>query len=449
MAGQYSVNNRNDIRDFAQIIGADPIALMDISHKKFSSILKLVTPENNIQYMTFIICFRPIVTERLIDANYLDYSMLMECVKFYPPCLSYIPVKVISDENFCKLIIENIQPEWYDFLPDSIAGLEEVQKKCSRTARIYSDLGLDKDGYNPDWLNKDGELISFFTLRGNFPINSKLDYYKIYEEYIKSKTSVSTFCKKYGISPVKGFEEFLKRISAESFDDSKHIKSNMREVQKRFFSFSKEMAKKIVSEEIQFETLMSSSQINFNSLNLEVLFNSLGPKERRAFSIIIMDYIDNHQVLVSNNFIKLLSNGGKKPIDIFNSLVRPCLKMPEDRENIIRFKKQTSKVKGYSELYRRNDLYCTYLIGDQKYEVNDEIIDEAYTFMKNNDYNFSRQSVRYVCKEIATGNLVYEKETRKYKDEMLDGILELIHKEKSMEDYLSMMRDNQDEKKTL
>ena len=144
-----------------------------------------------------------------------------------------------------------------------MADNPDIMKKCNRTVQIYRSDGLDSHGYNRDWINEKGELLTFFHLKGNFPIKTKLDYYKIYKEYVESRMSVSSFCTKYGIDSLEGFNELLERIKAESYDDFSKIQEVKSAVSKSFYTYSKEIAIKLANGEVTFEEFFANSAINF------------------------------------------------------------------------------------------------------------------------------------------------------------------------------------------
>ena len=402
---------------------------------------KYITSQNKINCVSFLLCNRPKIFEKMLNNNFLDFDDIIKCIDLYPASILCLPQEVIRNKDFQNKLIENVKTEWYDFLPTSIANNLEVQKKCGRTAKIYLENGLDKNGYNRDWINGNGELIYFFKLKGDFPIKSKLDYYKLYKEYLDSRISVQNFCTKYGIDSIKGFNDFLKRVEAESLEDFSKIKDVKVDVQRNFYNLSKETAKKIVDGEISFEEFLNDSRYNFNSTRIDLYFNTLSFNDRNIFSTIIMDYVEQNPYLVNRNFIKFLTSNNLKPTDSYNTFVRRNLQMPKDREYIQKYKKQMSKIKGHEKMYKRSDLYSTYIIRDKEYKVDDLIIDQAYAYATDNDYHISFISMSYLCKKIATGELTYSKETNAEKEELIDNIISLFKEEKNIEDYISAMKE--------
>ena len=415
--------------------------IRDLSSKHLSTIIRdCITPENKYNCISFIIIERPTIFEAMLYNNYVDLEDMIECALLYPKCISKLPQEILKNEIFIKKIIENVQPEWYDFLPPSLANNPEVQRKCNRSAKIYQKNGLDKNGYSRDWLNLDGELISFFKLEADFPIRSKLDYYKLYKEYIESKLSVHSFCVKYGIDSVNGFNDFLKRVEAESLEDSYKIKEVKTEVSSRFYITSREFAKKIVEGKISLEEFFEKIKFNFDSTNINLYFSFLSSNEKNKFSLLIMDYVEQHPYLISKDFIKFLTVNKIKPSDSYNTFVRRNLLMPKDMEYIQKYRKQISVIKGYEKVYRRSDLYCTYIIDGKEFKIDDSVIDQAYAYANDKKYHICYKVMDYLCKQIVSGKINYSEETSKEKKEMIGTIITLIKEEKTIEDYITEMK---------
>lgn len=445
MVKYYSNGEKNN---FIDTFGLSDELISELSHVQLRTMLrKYITPENKINCACFLICNRSEIFEKMYKNDFVDLNDIIKCIQTYPKCASQLPQEIIKNDNFQKKLLENIQPEWYDFLPTFIANNPEIQKKCGRTGKVYLENGLDKNGYNHDWLNENGELISFFKLEENFPIKSKLDYYKLYKEYIESKISVQNFCNKYGIDSVKGFNEFLKRIESESLEDFSKIKEVKNDVQKNFFISSKETAEKLAKEELDFEEFINNSKYNFNSTKINLYFNALSLNDRNNLAKIIMDYVEKNPYLINENFIKFLTTNNMKPSDSFNTFIRKSISMPKDKEYIQKYKKQISKIRSQERPYKRNDLYSVYIIGEKEYKIDDSIIDQAYAYAIDKNYHMSYISMNYLCKKIATGEIVYSKETEQEKEEMISSIIYLIKEEKTIEDYIAEMKNRSTVKK--
>lgn len=424
--------------------GLEPETVLELLHRQVRTIIKkeIITPENKSNCIFFLACNKYDFFNKMYHSGFINMNDILECVYKFPTCMTYLPQEVIKDEAFAKEIVKNVKPDWYDFLPYYIANMPEVQEKCNRTAKIYRENGLDSNGYNIDWVNENGELLSFFKLKENFPINSKADYFKLYKEYLESKVSVHAFCGMYGIDSQDGFNKFLKRVEAESFEEFSKIKDIKFDIQKSFYALSKETAKQIINGEITFEDFLNDNRINFNSTKIDLYFNSLSFEDRNKMAHVIMEYVENNPYLLSSRFIDFLTINNLKPTDSFNMFIKRNLKMPDDKQFFAQYYNELRIIEQQEKSYHRRELYCTYVSNDQRFEVNDNVIDQAYAYAVAKRIHVSKRSMLYLTKEIAKGTIKYEEETNNQKQEMIDSIIKLINEEKSIEDYIETMKQS-------
>lgn len=405
-------------------------------------LLDLLKDENNrSRILCFLIYARTEMFKKLYRNDFIDLNDIIKCVELQPASLRFLPREIINNEDFIKLVIEIVQPDWYDLLPTFISEIPEIQKKCNRTSKVYMENGLDKDGYNFDWVNENGELIYFFKLKGNFPIKSKEDYYKLYDEYIESRMSVTSFCKKYEIDSEEGFNLFLNRVEAESFEDFSMIKDVKTDVQHRFYSSSRKDVKKILSGELSIDEFVSNNQVNFQTAKVDLYFSFLSFEEKNKFARILMDYFEENLYAVNENFLQFLTTSNANPIENYGRFIRPNLKMPNDSQYIRNYHKQIEKLKSHARRYTRKELYSTYIVGEKRLSVDDDVIDQAYAYSVDKNYRRSYTCMCYLCKKILYGELDYKKETVLQRDEMIDGIIALIAEEKTIEDYINLMKN--------
>lgn len=407
---------------------------------------KCLDSDNKIESLIYIIISRSNeLFNRLFEKGLFTIDDIILAIKENYTIIPKLSNVILDNEYFISEIVKIVEPEWYDFLPSHIAKMPEVQEKCDRKGRerqLYIRQGVaDRDGFHRDWTNNFGEFLTFFTLKGNFPIKSKKDYLIIYKRYLESNLSMVAFCKKYGITPVSGFAKFLERLELESkdfFDDIKDVKQNASD---RFLNATIENSRKIVSGEMSFDEFINNPKINFNESKIDLLFRVLSAEQQNKLARIIMDYLEAHAQLLPSNFILFLTVRNLKPVDSYNTFVRRNLSMPNDKEYIYKYKKQISSLIGHSKPYYRNKLYLTYIIDGKKYTINDEIIDQAYAYATNNNYHISDSSMTYLTKQIAMGLLNYSNETKVQKEEMVDTIIELIKEEATILDYLNHMEE--------
>ena len=426
-------------------LGINKETLQTIRIRSTAIILNTITAENKIACLIYIICHRAAVFKKMYEANVVSIDDLIKCITMQPKCLFYLPYRVKINENFRNALIENVQPDWYDYLPKDIADRPDIQIKCNRTAQLYDERGRDKNGYDINWRDWNGNLISFFTLEGDFPIRSKEDYIKLYEEYLNSKTSVSVFCVKYKISSPDGFNEMLKRIQAESYIDKKTIRDFKNDVGHRFFNFSLEIIRKIVNKEMTFEDYINNYYTP-GATNVSFYFSKMNQSDKTKFALEVLDYMSKNPYLLSNNFFKFFDDHRNSIEDNLHFYIKRNLPMPEYREQIQRFYDILKIIKGHFQSYNRQQMYCKYIINGTTYQIDDDIIDQAYAYCNDKEYTLSKTAMIYLCKQIAMGNIAYKKEMEEEKEEMIDSIAELILKGAEMKDYIEYRKQQQNKR---
>ena len=382
--------------------------------------------------------------KKLLDDNYFNFNDMIGCIRLVPETLLYVRKFLIKSEEFRTKFIELIEPEWYDYLPYEIANNPVVMKKCNRTAKEQLD---DRFGYiEREWFDENGKIKAFFHLKGNFPIRSINDYYRIYREYIDSKLSVRSFCERYGIDSESGFLDLLDKIKKGSYVASSEIDDVKYIAQRNFYNLSRATAIKLANGELTFEDFFNTAGINFKSSNINIYYNALSSEDKNKFSLNLMKYFEAHTPLFPEKFIVFLTTTKHNALDNYKYFVKGNLVAPKDLDNYKLFVSQFQKLKNQFFNYYRKNMYCTYGIGDNTYEVNDDVIDQAYAYAQDMQLHISNYSMSYLCKEIAMGRLEYSKETKEQKDELIDLILKLVYEEKTIEEYISTMK-NQAQKK--
>ena len=435
-------DSQKDKLDLMKNFGLDDESVECLAHQQINSMIGgVITPKNKIRCYCYIMCNRSEIFKKMLKGGIVTNQDLLECAKFFPPTFNYLPSQVFSSAEFEELVVANMQESWYDFLPYNIANRTDVQLKCNRTRRIYSEQGLDSEGYNRDWINNDGKLLEFFKLEADFPIRTKDDYYKLYNEYLEAKTSISVFCNRYCISPEQGFKNLLNRIKAESLEDAMEIKVVGVNVSQRFYANAKYYAKQLASREMSPEEFFSNQKINFDTNNAALYFNTLTPEERQSLAKVIFNYVEEHQDFIPRGLYKFLKSFENKFSDGFMKFVRRNLKPTEDIEIIRKISNHTYKnVKSHDRIYCRKELYCNYIVGDKSVTVDDAIIEQALSYADDKGIYKSARAMYYLCKRIAFGELNYFKESEDKKDSLVESIIDLIEQNKGMDSYISVIK---------
>ena len=356
--------------------------------------------------------------------------------------INHCPDFLINNKDFLNKYLKVIDPKIYDRLIKRIASIPEVQIKCNRTKKVYLSDSIDRAGYDINWKYDDDEVIEFFTLKGDFPIKSREDYYKIYDKYLDSKLSIHRFCLKYGISSENGFKKFLDRVKAEGYYDNKDISELHHITSTNFFNMSKKEIKRLLDNEITFEDFLSNKNKNFKVSNIGFYYKSVlyGDEEKYKFSCIILDYIDKNPYFLSNKFIEFLSGDNLNLAYNFKLYVLSGLN--GDRNAIVKYdvNKKYKIIESLSKNWQKEDLYCKYINKDgNEYCVDDNIVEQAIAYSNDHNYYICLREMIYLCKKITLGEIVYKKEMEEQKEEMIDTIISLLEDAKTIEDYLNIM----------
>lgn len=407
-----------------------------------------------------------------------------------PDKYSIFPKEILTDPQFVMQALNYISADCYDLLPKELSNNNLVQEKCGKTKQIYTRqvestssrgknsfdgqvgvypatsvyhwyppledeesevtqssepyirgkdgfVRVDKDGYDEEWRDEEGNLISFFTLEGNFPIQGKSDYYKIYKEYINSKLSVPLFCKIYGISSVEGFNKLLERIQAESLIEKRNIDKHKATSASKFWAKLNRLMRQLLSGELSFEKFLNSD-LDFNFAKINTLFQCCSEDERLKLQMIVFDYVESCGNIFSSNFIKSLTFDGKTPFDSYSEFVlaHTDLKYGEQA------RRHLQRLEKVNEHFKRASLYMKVMKNDKVCEVDDFVIDQAYVYLRDNGIHINQASLITYAKKIALGEIDYTSRLTAEKAKLIASIQTLVQNEKEMKDYISLMRKN-------
>lgn len=339
-------------------------------------------------------------------------------------------------------IIESLKkyPKLYDVLPKNLAEDEAIQEKFNRTKKIYNKSGYDREGYDREWKNKDGEIIKFFSLYSNFPISSKDDYLKIYEEYKKCGKSVPWFCKKFKISSEEGFHRMLDRISAEDRLESFDIDEQKAETQTKFKNTAYSLMQQVANGEVPIEDLFGK---NFNpKFTYEILtricfdFNT-----RNKFVKKVAEYFETKdpRVMLKNEILFVKGHSQRKFADNFELITKRELVFPGDRAYSQILNRAKKNLQYCEKGFARKQNYFSYLVDGKSIAVTDEILDQALAYADDNGIYRCNITIKGIAKDIALGKIDYKSKTEETMGEMRDTLKDLLEEKESIEEYLEVM----------
>lgn len=356
-----------------------------------------------------------------------------------PICKSSEFVEALfNDEDF----ISRLEPDWYDKLPYGLHKEELVKKAFNRGKKVYTKKGIDKEGYNFEWIDSTGEFKKFFELKENFPIKDKDDYSKIFETYIRSGLSNDQFCAIYGISDYEGFRAFIDRMGAENLTNYHRVKEVRTEVSRKFFESQIRNIRAIYNDEMTFEEFFSNNTTRYD-LSLEHLLEYFDETEA---NVIVKKFLEYSNTMPKDylltKYIRVLGIE-KMNLDFIKKAVnelRKYLILPADvsysRICAILIKEIDKHSKGLSRQMIHGDINA----GGIEYTIDDELINKAVSYTYKNKIHPSTKVILNLCKKIALGEISLEEETIEY-DPLAEKINVLITEERDIDDYLNLMEE--------
>lgn len=369
-------------------------------------------------------------------------------------CRDYITIDEIEEiENNCPEIyyclplrMYNTYPELinllasnklvlYDLLPKEVRKDSRIQEIFKRTKRIYNDDLRDKLGYDFDWLDENGNLKHFFSLKNDFPIENKEDYLKIVEVYLSSNLSVAAFCNKYGISSIDGFNALLNRAGAENIDVGNDIDEVKDAAMKRYLATIKSVAQEFDEGKINFDEYLT---LYYNPYHkFELLFNNIDNKGK-LMNQILQHIVDNKEHLMLDRFLRLFNTDIKGLIPSINLYFKFAGTW---ESNVSRTLYPILNM--YKTPYNRNNILTTLTINGVTRVIDDKVVDEAVTYLKDNNIHLCQYTAASCARKIAFGELDYSSETLAQRQELINEIISrALSNVNGIEGYMSVMEEN-------
>ena len=396
----------------------------------------------------FIIIRKKYVID-LLNNNILLTDDAIIILEEHPGFISNIPDKYIQGrEKLINYVIENFDKFKFDMLPKSLANNAEIQKLYNRRIRVYTNEGVDKHGYNSNWIDQNGNLIRYFSLLGDYPITSKNDYLKLVEEYKKSGLTIVQFCNKYQLSSVEGFRNLLERVKSESISEEKELKKISSESSIKFLASTEIIALNIYKKKISLEEYINEYYNSFHTISL---FSNYVDNQKELYTLMadqLINYVINNEYNLKICSLASLfeANFELKPAssesDLCNVIYK-FIKVNSSKPNYKDFVKVKQIINSYSIPYQRKNIPNSFQFEDKKYEVTNEVIDETLTYMDNNGIYRCMKTFLFNLKKILKGELDYNEEMKQNKKEMIETILILrkkIKEKKDISEYIRTMR---------
>ena len=420
-----------------------------------------ITDDQMVEILYFFIIKRREYFINLLNENQTNFIYISDLLDKHPEVMPVITNSYIMKHhnNFIQYIINNSENISFDSLPKCLSDVKEIQDLYDRKKRVYIHDKFDKNGYDYNWLNKDGKIIHFFSLLAEFPITSKQDYLKLAEEYKKSEMSINEFCNKYGISSVEGFKKMLNRIK----DESNLAKEELEKVSIKsstiFLKTSKTVFDRMLSGEISFDDYINNYYNSFH--NIALIANIMNNNDcKKLYGIIgrdIIDYVINNENCIKidrlstffdANYLKSAGNTDsllcKEVIHFIRLNIGNSRYLSTD--DYQKMNKLKTILNAYSIHFSRNTIPSSFQFGNNEYMVTDEKIDETLAYIDDNGIILCMKTFNYYLKKILKGELEYHEQLNQDKSELIETILNLkqtIKKKKEnldISDYIGIMK---------
>lgn len=434
------------------IIGED--GLIEISNNSPKTIFRLMNAgkinddtfgriaKNNVVMLRFFIekkrncskCFN-LVVENIDDNILKDYIRKNKDLLLLFSRDNYTKHKKLLDS-----LVENIDEEMFDKLPSGVKCIDAVAKSVSRKTAMYKYDGYDSAGYDEKWLDKDGNLIQFFDLIGNYKISSKEDYMYIVKKFTESRMSVRNFCRYYGIEDEDGFKKLLARFKKEDEEVEIAINEHHKETKEAYCIGLQIIKELVANKEFSFDDYFKNSYSSYHEV-LE-FYKYASEEAKKKFAIDFVDFILENEFNLPIEKIRTLLCDNNKDI----SLPGAYLLGPTDKK---KYHKATDILEKYNYYFCAKDALRT------RYQfpngitatVTQDVIDQALIYMAQNDIYRCNKTVNHYIEQILLGELDYSEESQAVKTDLQEVLIQLVKEKISIKEWfeaIEQYRDSQD-----
>lgn len=375
---------------------------------------------------------KPYYITKFCNAKYISEEDILRFEKDYPEIYYYITPEMYTD-NILEHMLKN-EDVVYDFLSEDLRKNAKIQEKFKQTKKIYNlSSGRDNWGYDQEWLDREGKIRKFFTLKNNFPINSKEEYMVIINAYLCSELSIASFCNLYGIKDIEGFKDLLKRICDENIDNIDEVRKVKEIASTKYLVKIKDLGNKLGNGELSFEEYLKYyyGPVHKFKLMFEYTDNKLGLMTN------IVDYIKNNKdSLMLDKILDLFDTSLKNFKTVLNSYCNMGGLRIINRNVYL-------NINSYIKPYARPFILTTIIKDGNKYVIDDNIADQAYAYLKDNGIYICHYTMSLYTQKIAFGEINYLEEKETKKEELKEEILSLaIKKAHNIQEYMNIMEEH-------
>lgn len=405
------------------------------------------------------VCLMPLNTKKIMKIR--DYVVLHYQQYSITKIFAYIKLVNFSwdrEKNFLNYVVDL----WYEnYFPDfnALKGIAKFPlENIAHRASFHREILL-KYLLNPDTVKTpeiitlikgDKTLSDFYELPENklfklngYELNGYADYFKLCDLYKKSKLSIKAFCITYFISPASGFAEFLKILSKIDASELKEINSVKATAATKFYYGMMTTASKVINGEISMDEYFTSNPYKFKNQKVFSVINNLRTKkEKNTFTLKFLEYVvEKKNSYLPYSVMEFLNFKSLKPDEVFKEYFKSNLILPKDKKYYALYHDALKFITLNTKRYVRRTLYMEFMVNGIYCKIDDDTIDKAYVYLKNNNYCISQINMLKATREIAMGKIQVTEEVKEYKEELVTEIVETIKECHSLEDYILMCKD--------
>lgn len=326
-----------------------------------------------------------------------------------------------------------------------------------------------KDKWYDDYT---GEIRPFFRI-GRIPIYSKEEYIKIAYKLIKENMTIGMFCWKYGIDNAKGFEEMLNLLAEEDSHFAEVWKEQRLVRQKEYVINAKKFIEGVAFKKLPVSEMIENTTTTFEKLQ-EFAEKYYDNKIADAFTANVIKYYYDRLNCTAENNVEKIGNmltknevkflvGIEEYAEIVKLNKRPNLaKTINDRIKTYESRNQSSYISGLvhgkgadkitrklerdygsvfdKDKYNKSENFIMH--NGQQIKVTNEMIDQAFHYIKVHELYPNDITMRMVIKAVACGEIDVSKETKVTKAMMRAKALKLCENVYSLDNYFKIIDEN-------